>query len=192
MTLSIQRRRGLGVSSAFLAFFGAMWLTGACQLAFGRNVIPIIGLIWALAAVLFVFATRVIRLAKSDARAAGVMGSHPRHGRGLMLVNLIQFVAIFVVAQLLSSGGHSDWVIPAVMLIVGVHFLPLATLFTYRPHLVTGVALIALAISYPFFAKGPLNPIGCLGAGLIIWSSALYGLVTSSTRGRDSVELRAM
>jgi hypothetical protein len=63
-----------------------------------------------------------------------------------------------------------------VIAVVGLHFLPLARLFRYRPHLLTGLALIALAILAPLATGRPDNAWGPLGAGLILWASAAWAL----------------
>jgi hypothetical protein len=64
------------------------------------------------------------------------------------------------------------------MLIVGVHFFPLAKLFRYDAHYITGSALVALASSYPFFAAGgPTSAVGPIGAAVILWVSAAGMLI---------------
>jgi hypothetical protein len=69
------------------------------------------------------------------------------------------------------------WVVTAVIFIVGLHFMPLARIFRYAPHYVSGAALILVAVVYPFAAPGgPQDPVGCLAAALILWLSALCGL----------------
>lgn len=65
------------------------------------------------------------------------------------------------------------------MLIIGLHFFPLAKAFGNPLLNFTGGALIALAIGYPFIAPGgAANPVGCLGGGVILWASAICSLVT--------------
>ena len=94
------------------------------------------------------------------------------------VVNAIQWVLIFLVATILWIAGRWEWIIPSVILIVGVHFFPLAVAFRVRRHYVTGGALILLAVFYPFLSKsGPLAPVGCLGTGVILWLSAIAGLI---------------
>ena len=40
-----------------------------------------------------------------------------------------------------------------------------------------GGVLMAWALAYPMLLpQGPANPVGCLGAGLILWCGALYSL----------------
>ncbi len=80
---------------------------------------------------------------------------------------------IFIVGNVLNNLGQIDWFVPAIMLIVGLHFLPLARLLRYRFHYVTGGALIAVALVYPWLAPGgPTDPLGGLLAAAILWVGA--------------------
>jgi hypothetical protein len=61
-----------------------------------------------------------------------------------------------------------------IIAVVGLHFLPLAAVMRYRPHYASGLALLLLAVVFPFVANGgPRSGLGPLGAGLILWASAL-------------------
>ena len=75
------------------------------------------------------------------------------------------------------------WFIPMVIAVVGLHFLPLARLFRYPPHQLTGGALIALAILAPLASGRPDNAWGPLGTGLILWASAAWALSPRAMAG---------
>ena len=78
---------------------------------------------------------------------------------------------------MLANIGLSKWVIPAAIFIIGIHFLPLAYVFANRYHFITAGGLIAVSIIYPYLAPlGPSDPIGCLGAGIILWISAIWAI----------------
>jgi hypothetical protein len=95
------------------------------------------------------------------------------------IVNAGQWVVILVAGNVLVNLGLSTWVIPCIIFIVGLHFLPLAFVFDNPPHYVTGGALIALSAVYPLLAPGgPASPIGCLGAGLILWASGIWAVTS--------------
>jgi hypothetical protein len=101
-----------------------------------------------------------------------------RKSRIFNLVNIGQGVAIFIAVNVTNNLGHKEWFVPAFIFIVGLHFLPLAVLFKAVRHYVTGIAMILLAVLYPLFMSGgPANPVGCLGTGLILWASAITGLL---------------
>ena len=97
-----------------------------------------------------------------------------RNSRWFKLINAGQWISIFIVGNVLKNVGLQAWFIPAIILIVGLHFFPLAWLFKARRHVAIGMALTVWAIGYPLSVRlGPLDPIGCLGAGLILWVAAL-------------------
>jgi hypothetical protein len=85
---------------------------------------------------------------------------------------------VLVAVLALANTGHVEWIRVAIIFIVGVHFLPLAAVFRYRWHYVTGGSLIFLALAYPVSTSmGPLNPVGLFGTGVILWASALVAVM---------------
>ena len=73
----------------------------------------------------------------------------------------------------IMNGGQ--WVVPAAMFVIGLHFIPLARLFSNPAHYVTCGALMAVAAGYPFMA-GPASAVGALLAGLVLWGSAVWAI----------------
>ena len=65
--------------------------------------------------------------------------------RAFVVVNIVQWLAIFGTVNLLRNLQLDGWIVSAIVLIVGAHFLPLARIFRGRQHLVTGVALMLCA-----------------------------------------------
>lgn len=126
---------------------------------------------------LLALAHKVYRANAAAMRAVADTPQAKRRSRLFNIVNAGQWVVIFVLASVLGNTGRSDWIVAAVIFIIGLHFLPLARVFAYPPHYVTGSALMFLAIAYPLLApSGPQSPVGCLGAGLILWASALWAI----------------
>jgi hypothetical protein len=110
-------------------------------------------------------------------------GFRARRSRNFHIVNAGHWLLILIVGNVLANLGYGDWVIPAAIFIVGLHFLPLARNFDNPPHHVTGAALMLLAVVYPLVAAGgPRNTIGCLGAGLVLWASAACALRAAEGR----------
>jgi hypothetical protein len=94
------------------------------------------------------------------------------------VVNSIQWSLVFVASIFLLIFRHPEWIIPSIILIVGIHFFPLAVAFKVPRHYATGTAMTLLAIFYPLMSSaGPTSPVGCLGAGIILWVSAVAALV---------------
>ena len=100
-----------------------------------------------------------------------------RRDRWFHVINAGQWIVILVVGNVLANIGLSAWVIPAAMFIIGLHLLPMARLLCNPPHYVTGGLLMLIAVTYPFSApSGASSPIGALGAGAVLWASALWAV----------------
>jgi hypothetical protein len=172
-------RRGRAIGAMFFAIFGGAWLALWNYRAAPHRWL-LYGLIAAAALALFLFARN--RYRHYDVLAVGHTHTPGRRhaGRWFQLINAAQWLLILIVGNVLVNLGRAAWVLPAVVAIVGLHFLPLARLFAYRPHYLTGIALLLVALVVPQLAPaGPADPGVCLGAGLILWVSALWGLVGS-------------
>ncbi|MFZ6874425.1 hypothetical protein ACO0LF_20385 [Undibacterium sp. Di27W] len=99
--------------------------------------------------------------------------------RWFHIVNGGQWLLILISSNVLINLGHAVWVMPVAMLIIGLHFLPLARLFKVPGHLWLGLLISLFAITYPFLLSGgPADPYGCLGMGLLLWGYALLKLLS--------------
>lgn len=172
-------RASAAIGSMIFSIFGSGWLIAWSTKVFGR-----VPLLWA-AIVLFglgVFfaAFRQYKRNQVAHTAASSSLESKRAARIFNMVNMGQGIAIFLALNVANNLGHPEWFIPAFIFIVGVHFIPLAAVFKSMRHVAIGSALILLALVYPFEAKGgPGDPVGCLGAGLILWASAIAGLFSN-------------
>ncbi|MGK5044396.1 hypothetical protein ACQ4WP_00670 [Janthinobacterium sp. GB4P2] len=160
------------IGAMFFSLFGGVWVAAWCEQTFGAQplaLLPIAGL----TVLLFMLAWSQFRRHRAAHAAAEQSPQAKRVGRLFNIVNAGQWIAIFIVGNVLKNVGLQAWFIPAVILIVGLHFFPLAWLFKARRHLAIGVALCVWAIGYPLTVRhGPIHPVGCLGAGLILWVAA--------------------
>ena len=171
---------GRAIGAMFYAFFGAGWLTWWCLQAYGAAP-GILALIVAGGAALFILALRQFRRHRSALATQASTPAGKQIRRRFTIVNVIQWLAIVVAANLLANFGQSEWIAAAVILIVGLHFIPLAAIFKNRSHYLTGSALILLSVTYPFVSGiGAASPVGLLGTGMILWGSALGALMGSS------------
>jgi hypothetical protein len=160
----------------FFALFGALWLLNADQLAQVRGWIPVaLGL--AVTLLLCLAAWRVLRAQRSDMHALRHTPQWQRMRRQFRTINTIQWIVAVTAVLVLRRFKLDAWIVPAIMFIVGVHFLPLARVFRYRPHMLTGAALIVTALLYPMAsAGGPASPLGSLIAGVTLWLAGLWSL----------------
>lgn len=170
---------GRAIGAMFFSIFGGAWLgLWSYQVFDGKP-----AFLWAIAAataVLAGFAYGRWRRYRHARAAAADSPLRRKASRMFNIVNAVQWAAILMAGQALPYFGLSRWLFPTVIFIVGLHFLPLAHSFRSRAHYVTGTALVLLAAIYPWLAPaGPSDPAGCLGAGLILWSSALWALAAA-------------
>ena len=172
-------RRARSIGAMIFALFGGAWLAVWNHLAQPSLMAGYV-IIALLAAALFMFARSRYRRYGAAAVQQVATPEARRRDRWFHIINVGQWVLILIVANVLVNVGLGTWVIPSVVLIVGLHFLPLARLFEYRAHYVTGSAFILLALIAPrVAADGPGDPIICLCAGLVLWASALWGLLAA-------------
>lgn len=166
-------RRATG--AMFFAFFGGVWLEGWAIASARPLALEVVIGVLALALTWAAFATYRRHAAALAAQPKTPQGK--RIGRIFHVINGGQWIVIIVLANILTSQGLGVWVIPMAIFIVGLHFIPLARLFSNPPHYVTGAAMMALALIYPFAAPdGPGNAVGLLGTGLILWTSAGWAI----------------
>ena len=170
------RRGSRAIGALFFAFFGAAWLLIADQLGHEHSWI-LIALMLTASLLLGLASVTILRRDLSAMHALSQTPDSLRMRRQFRTINAIQWITIITAVVLLLHFKLDLWIIPAVMLIVGLHFLPLARVFHDRAHYLTGAILVATAILYPIVTPdGPASPLGSLIAGLTLWSAALWSL----------------
>ncbi|HEX7090112.1 MAG TPA: hypothetical protein VF192_08240 [Longimicrobiales bacterium] len=213
MPLEPAVRAGRAIGAMSLACFGAVWLAAACLMSVGAQPVILAGIACGAVCICLV-ARHQLReyrrrptarveppatageppttaaeppaiAAEPPAIAAAEPPPGAHLGRAFHIVNAAQWILIAAAAAGLGRAGHPEWIEAAVVAIVGLHFLPLAAVFRHPRLYLTGAAMITLAVVYPLTAAdGPASPIGCLGAGLILWASAVADLVVDGTAER--------
>ena len=175
------RARATGV--LVLSGFGALWAGAGVSLSSAQA--------WAwivLAIVVLAFGVRAVRLLRANPSVAEPLAlelakRQRRAGRIFAWTSAGEGVGILLAVNLAVNLGHPDWQGAAVMAVVGLHFLPLASAFGYRPHLVTGATMTAWALAYPWlFVGGAMAPMGMLGAAAILFASAAWALRSVATK----------
>jgi hypothetical protein len=124
---------GLVLMAIFTCMWGS-WATQGLMPAFGITV----GVVFGLFAALFVVeAIRMLLAARAypthvieeRGNAESISAPRPTSGRWFGLIFAAEGLVIFVVCAILGATGNSDYINPAIALIVGVHFIPLAWVF---------------------------------------------------------------
>ena len=161
--------------------FGSLWLEAWVWFA-ERNRGWLYVLVGAVGVGLFGAALRIYRRNRPADSAKPESDVERRNNRLFHIINFGQWAVILVGVNVLNNTGLGAWDIPFIILVIGAHFLPLAHLFKRPTHYVTGVALVLFAVGYPLTAAGPQSSVGPFGAGLILWASALWALITGFSR----------
>jgi hypothetical protein len=162
----------------FFSVFGGVFFIVGLLRGYGYYPIPLIIII---ALTLSIFGAAIFRYNQNKyALADGADSPEERKSDKLFhIINAGQWVVILIGGNILANIGLSSWIIPMAICIIGIHFLPLAKLFHYAPHYITGSILILWAVIYPLaIPAGGNNPFGCFIPGAVLWTSAIYALST--------------
>jgi hypothetical protein len=170
-----QTRRPIG--AMILSFFGTVWLGGACLQAWPARDAMRTAALTAVAmtgVALFLAALRRWRAARALPAAAPDPVEERRRARQFHLINAGQWIAALVAVNVLNNLGLGNWDLPAVIGIVGIHFLALAPVFREPRHYVLGAILILAALMCPLLGTGPLLAAAPAVVGLSMWTLVLW------------------
>jgi hypothetical protein len=175
---------GRAIGALFGAGFGAIWLALALYAMERFSAATVTGLLLVLAGIVLA-AFDLLRMAK---RWPSVPDD-PATGRAFGWINAIQWTAVAIVAVTLNKLHLDAYVMCAITAIVGLHMFPLARLFHYPAHYVTGAVLMAWAAASALFVPAEnLQGISALGTGIILWLSAAVTLTLAFQAGRQSAD----
>lgn len=168
------RAFGTSIGNLFLGGFGLLWIV--ISMVLGGKDDPFVFV--ALACVFGIF---VVTSVQTIRRAHPLMPPPDAISRKIRkhfrIINIVQWVLIIGVAFALSAFGLYNWILPAIIFIIGLHFFPLIRLFHNRTYWVTAPAILAWAVVYPIlFSPGKGDWIGGIGMGVILWLTAFYML----------------
>ncbi len=181
-----ERAKGSSIGATIVGFFGAVWLmlglvsAGHSWQAGLAAVLPVFILIGFLGVLVRRRLPKIVEVETPEKK---------QMMRVFMIVNVVQWVGIFGVVNLLANLHLNAWIIPAIVLIVGAHFLPLARIFSAPQHVKTGIAMMLCAAAALWLPISVRDTVECVGAGLILWISAaaaLYAAFRLSAQGNAS------
>ncbi|MEV5160710.1 hypothetical protein [Streptomyces sp. NPDC053728] len=165
------RRRGTVVLSVFAlvwAFAGASGLgSGAAALAVEIIAVPVTA-----AAVLLAYrkgaapSPRMVDLPLNWARSVGI-------------VNVVELAAIFAVIAASNASGRPGFIPPAIALVVGLHFVPLARLYDQWQYkgtaaLLSAVAVVGFALVAAGLSDEAVRAVVGPAAAVALWASAYH------------------
>jgi hypothetical protein len=94
--------------------------------------------------------------------------------RPFYIVVALEGIAIFALVNLAANLHRPDLIMPAIALVVGLHFLPLARIFRFPAYALTGLALCALAIGSAFIVGAERAIVLGLGAAVTLWLTTAF------------------
>ena len=100
-----------------------------------------------------------------------VEGDHV--GRAVGIATAIEGVAIFVVLNVLMNLHMNTLILPAMAIIVGLHFIPLARWIPVPLYCRTGAGLIVVGLATCFFPPEHRAIATGVAAALVLWASGV-------------------
>lgn len=185
---SAQSTRGVAVTTVIAAIFGLFWgFTGTAGLPpplelLGRSFILVITF------VMLAVALRFLRLARRLPSANGEKTVNPFRTRAYGISVLLMTIAIPITSIVLTNTGFEEAVVPAIAIIVGLHFFGLIRAFDSQRFAIIGGAMClvgAVALCLPVHLSlntGNSLPIREIvvgvGCALILWGGALKTVIS--------------
>jgi F0F1-type ATP synthase membrane subunit c/vacuolar-type H+-ATPase subunit K len=154
-----------------LTGFGILWFYNAMELGGAPRIWFVV--MWAMAAALLVASIACIR---SGYRAAGAVPKQPREvARQFWIIFGLEGAGIIAVVILFQLWHWDRYIVAAIAIIVGIHFLPLAKLFRAPVYRLTGLALVVCPLLLLAIMPGTTfrDVAIAYGAGTILWATAL-------------------
>ncbi len=140
--------RGVASGVLFLALFGALWAVTGMQGLHGQSPAWIFAVMLALGLVLLGGGVSLVRAARrlpNSVREAGTQ-QRRRRNRWFRILFVTEAILIGIALAVCRLVNRFDLFLPLTMLIVGIHFFPLAVVFRVKDYHVAGALLCALAI----------------------------------------------
>jgi hypothetical protein len=187
-TAEIVSGRATGV--LFFAGFGSLWLYNG--LAASHHLNPItLAAIAVIFAVLIVPAVRLIQTAAKTAPALPDACTAPeaiQRNRAFYRINAMQWGAGFAAIVLFNAIHRPEFLAPVIAFIVGMHLFPLAKLFRYPVHNVTGTLLVLWSTAIvAVLPPQALPAAGAFGAAAILLASAAYTLTNAYQQSKSTL-----
>lgn len=179
---------GRAIGVLFFAGFGSLWLGTGLAAAHRFNIMSGAALVIILALLVIPAARLLGRVAKAPkAEIDAELERHIKHT--FTVVNTIQWLAIAAVVIVLNVFHFGEYIVPGIAIIVGLHLFPLARVFRYSAHYVTGTLLVLWSVGVAvILQKQDVPSIGALGTAAILLLSATYTLIVATRAARYLLE----
>jgi hypothetical protein len=152
-----------------MSFFGALSAALTLGFQFGWTGLRL-GLPFLLFAAIALAAVMVIRRP-----GEGIKPSKEAE-RVIMWSTIGEGVGLFAAAQLTTSLGHRELLLPAMALVVGLHFLPMGRAIPFRPFYILGFALLAASAAGFAIAAPAGGAVSGFAGAIALWVAALLAV----------------
>jgi len=170
--------RGAATGALFMAGFGSVWfflaLAALTQRFYWWYLLPAI----APALLVWVSIRRLRNPSPQVSTEQLLVAKKIRLQFGI--VNAIQWTAVGILVAILSGRGRQDLIVPAIVVVVALHFIPLAVIFHAPTHYLTCILLLGWVVAcYGLrFASAHVRSAGiAIGTGAILWIAGAIGLL---------------
>ena len=183
-SLNSKSIRGTLIGCAVMFGFGILWIVvglSGGRFSPGWVRIGLASAAGVLAAWIGLFTIRFIRGHQHAAPASPEQDMLARRiGRRFGLINAVQWGAIIAAIIALNVIHRTGFIAPAIAVIVGIHFLPLAALFRQPSYYATGTLGCIIGVIGFLIADDAarLSVVG-LSFGLLLWLTTIAVLVKS-------------
>lgn len=156
----MNRNGAILVMSTFAAIW---WIVGAAQFGRGSLMMYAVGI---------VISGLMVALDWRRGGRSAAPEERKRRGRIVGIASAVEGVAIFAAVILLVNLGRRDLIAPAVAVVVGLHFLPLARWLPAPIYYLTGALLVAVGMAGAVVQDLPARILAvCIGAAAVLWLS---------------------
>jgi hypothetical protein len=168
METTSNQLKGRATGALFFTGFGTIWLTLALYLRQSLNVAAMV----VISVGLMVLISVIVWLFSLAGRFPKVPVD-PARGKAFNRINAIQWIAVALVSFFFGHFHLDAYVVSAITAIVGIHMFPLAKLFRYPLHYLTGGLLVVWAtVSVMVLPLDQMQGFTAIGTGAILWFSA--------------------
>jgi hypothetical protein len=152
-----------------MSFFGALFAALTLGFQFHWTGLKL-GLPFALFAIIALAAALVIR------RPGEGISPSKQAERVIMWSSIGEGVGLFLAANLVINLGHREMLLPAMAVVVGLHFLPMAYAIPFRPFYGLGFALLAAAAAGFALGAPTGGAVSGFAGAIALWVAALLAV----------------
>jgi hypothetical protein len=110
----------------------------------------------------------------------------PKAEKAVMWATIGEGVGLFLAANFAINLHRQDLLLPAMALVVGLHFLPIGLAAAFRPFLLLGGALILAAVAGFLLGAPTGGEVAGLAAALALWTASMLAILRDRRAKRQS------